>query len=494
MVPAPNPLAVENIVGGITKRFGVRAPEIEPGLLRQFRNHVRRWLKLHLTPLPVDTELEVGAWLATEHYSEARKRELLRAWDRAGGIVTRRHYRCSSFVKREHYPSIKEARMINSRSDVFKCFSGPFFKKVEEQLYKEPEFVKNVPFKKRPDNILEIATDGAVYCETDHTAFEAHISPKLMRVCELQLYRYMAKNLPNYHELMTHLHLALSGRNMCAFGGKRGGRLVQAGVEGTRMSGDMCTSLGNGFTNLMLMLFAVHGLGGTCEGRVEGDDGVFAIMGLQPGPSVFNRLGFVIKMALKGDISETSFCGNVFHPEVKANLCDAVKMIVKFGWTMSNLRFCRKHWEGLLRGKALCGLVTNAGCPMMESFCKWIMRCTTHAKVVFGGVGGRPDWWEQHLADAVRKGEAVHRGVDYRSRLLYERVYAVPVSVQVEIERYFDAQVTLHTIPLRVMEMAFCPRDGVDFTSWRQEYSAVFGIPESDLVCNKRTDWVKSLM
>jgi len=419
----------------------------------------------------------------------------VRAWDECGGIVSRRHYQCNSFVKREFYPSIKEARIINSRSDVFKCFSGPFFKKVEEELYKLPEFVKHVPVKDRPDNILALATPGAVYVETDHTAFEAHIAPAFMRVCEIQLYRYMAKQLPDYHNLMTHLFLALSGRNTCVFGGKRGARRIVAGVEGTRMSGDMCTSLGNGFTNLMLMLFAVKGLGGTCEGRVEGDDGIFAVKGLQPGPGVFNKLGFRIKMELRGDISETSFCGNVFHPEVKANLCDAVKQITKFAWTTSNMRFNKRQWPALLRGKALCGLITNAGCPMMEAFCKWIIRATEGAGTKFGGTDGAPDWWEQHIAQCVARNEAVPIGVDERSRALYEKVYGVPQSVQRLIEKYFDAQVDIHPIPFKVMELAFVPRNGVDFGAWISEGRSVEAIPVTDLVsAQKRQTWIDQSM
>lgn len=40
--------------------------------------------------------------------------------------------------------------MINSRSDAFKAFSGPFFKAIEKVVYEMPEFIKHTPVPDRP--------------------------------------------------------------------------------------------------------------------------------------------------------------------------------------------------------------------------------------------------------------------------------------------------------------------------------------------------------
>ncbi len=78
------------------------------------------------------------------------------------------------------------------------------------------------------------------------------------------------------------------------------------------MSGEMNTSLGNGFSNLMFMLYACEIQGIECDGIVEGDDGAFALS-LKPGQkfdeSIFAEMGLTIKLEKHTDLMSMSFCG-----------------------------------------------------------------------------------------------------------------------------------------------------------------------------------------
>ena len=92
-------------------------------------------------------------------------------------------------------------------------------------------------------------------------------------------------------------------------------RYLDCIIEARRMSGEMNTSLGNGFSNLMFMAFVCEKLGLNCNGVVEGDDGLFAFNGNTPSASDFTKYGFNIKLDVHSEISTASFCGNVFDPE-----------------------------------------------------------------------------------------------------------------------------------------------------------------------------------
>lgn len=77
------------------------------------------------------------------------------------------------------------------------------------------------------------------------------------------------------------------------------------------MSGDMCTSLGNGFSNKMKAEFLAYKAGGTIDGFVEGDDGLF-VTNFELRSSDYEKLGFTIKIEEIADPCEASFCGMIF--------------------------------------------------------------------------------------------------------------------------------------------------------------------------------------
>jgi hypothetical protein len=114
----------ETRVAGAYKRLCALPPRINRRVLRRFRSFVRIWLRKHLVPLKNDTDFSIESWLSETKYTESRKEELRRAYAAHLGSKDRS---CKSFIKREDYPEPKHARWINSRSDAFKVFSGPYF-------------------------------------------------------------------------------------------------------------------------------------------------------------------------------------------------------------------------------------------------------------------------------------------------------------------------------------------------------------------------------
>jgi len=239
-LPIPDPLDGDTAQRGARHRFCRDTPPISRCLRLRLRLFVRQWLKDNLEPLPPDSDVSFETWLRDIVQPLARKQELQKVYDEKLGVKPTDYF-CKSFVKREFYTAYKHARMINARSDRFKVLTGPYFKKIEEKLYSNPAFIKHVPVADRPEYIENtLSSNGGRYAETDHTAFEAHMTAHIMKAVEFQLYDYMLPLVCGGIWVLAHIKKALAGLNTSHF------VMMMVQVFASRMSGDMCTSLGNG--------------------------------------------------------------------------------------------------------------------------------------------------------------------------------------------------------------------------------------------------------
>jgi hypothetical protein len=353
-------------------------------------------------------------WLESTTYNDARKLELRTAFDSLRGSRPSKR-QCShvdSFVKGESYMQWKHARMINSRCDAFKVWSGPFFKALEEMVYQLPYFIKHTPVPDRPALISSLKQAGQRYFATDYTAFESHFTPDLLHSCECILYEYC---FPGPDGLL--LSKVISGDNHMR---TRSG--VHAKVTGRRMSGDMCTSLGNGFTNLMLALYIAHKKNGNISGFVEGDDGIFAC-DFELNAQDYLDCGFTIKIEEVNDPCEASFCGMVFT-ESGEIIKDPRKFVQNFGWTQSFLSAGPRIMDELLRAKALSSIYETPQCPVVGAIARYALKVTQGVTPRFVDDG-------YHVVPVTDPG-AYHPSID--TRVLFEKLYHVSIDSQLRIE------------------------------------------------------------
>lgn len=330
-------------------------PSPQPAMISKFQSFVASWLKDHIDPV---VPLGFEEWLATTSYNTHRK-DQLRA-SRSEFQTRPTLAKCQEvkmFGKRESYPCFKHARSINSRCDVFKAFSGPIFKAIENELYKLPYFVKHMTMSQRADRVAHIASLPGHFFATDFTAYESHFTPEFMRVCECQLYAHC---LVDHPEDASFINKVLTGKNCLRtrFG-------LRAVVHGRRMSGDMCTSLGNSFTNLMLALFVAKENGSELDGIVEGDDGLFRTNVLLDA-DMWLRLGFTIKIQEVVDPFTASFCGVVVAPD-RSFLRDPRSFLSKFGWSENYIHSSTRVHLQLLRAKAMSALSETPNCPIVSA-------------------------------------------------------------------------------------------------------------------------------
>lgn len=422
-VPGIAPLSLDvndgfTMMCGSKQRLLRKVPEPDKLVLRALTLFVAKWLRENIRPIePMDFE----EWLATTGYNEHRKEQLREAFETlAGGRPTLRQcQRVEMHGKRESYPEYKHARAINSRSDAFKAYSGPIFKAIESELYRHPYFVKHMTPAERMERVLGLRSVGNYCYATDFTAFESHFTPEIMKALEIQLYNHCLVHHPLDAKVIEE---TLTGTNKMTtrFGFK-------AQCQGRRMSGDMCTSLGNGFSNLMLALFIAHTKGANLDGIVEGDDGLFVVDKELTDQDWLN-CGFTIKITTVSDPCRASFCGLIFGASGQV-VREPVRFLENFGWTENYITGSyRVHME-LLRAKSLSALHETPDCPIIGVLARKAFEFTRGYNARF------TDRWKQmHTPEWL----STEFAPTPDTRLLFQEMYGVSVEQQLAIEKKIE--------------------------------------------------------
>lgn len=416
------------------KRIAVEVPARTKRTKYRFRRFVARWLKKNLVPISPEKDLTVESWLELTNYSEARRRELAnKSKDNLLQCDDPRVAACKTFVKDEDYEKFKYPRLINSRSDVFKTMYGPWVKAAEEVVYQYPAFVKGLSEEDKVQRILELVY-GATneYYATDYTSFESHFTRELMFLTEFQLYDHLFKFCPNFAELRRMNLNVIGAPNIM-----RASHILAKCHA--RMSGEMSTSLGNGFTNLMTMLFVCEENHMTeVSGVVEGDDGLFKLKGKRLTTEMFGEVGFMIKIEYHTVLTEAGFCQMYFDPIAKQPVADPIKFLLKMGWgSRQYVHSSDQTLRALLRCKALSALSQFPACPIISVYAARLVELTADIrpykmiKLVKKMKGA--SYQRDGLLRAITKPKCAQAPVQ-ATRMLVEHKFGVTLAQQRHIE------------------------------------------------------------
>jgi hypothetical protein len=418
--------------------------------VRRFHQFVREYVETHYIPIPPEADLTFETWLLNTNYPEWRKKELREAYQRfletCDADFVRNTKRAQSFIKDESYPTWKYPRPINSRSDEFKGATGPGFKAIEKEVFKDPSFIKKVPRSEWPEYVERVIKElQYIYC-SDYSSFEALFEEHLMEV-EMILYRWM---LQHHSEALFWVQ-QIAGTNECKF------RYLDVVVEYTRLSGDMCTSLGNGFCAHMIARFVVHDRYGQ-EVMIlqEGDDTIFC----SPGPieeSDFEALGLEIKLEQVPMPSAGQFCQLLYDPDEMIVVRDPIKYVVSFGWCSGHYLLTDRYDRNLLICKALSCISQYPGHPILQPMAYWVLRCAR-----FNDSKGE----RERLLTFVERQRSIDsyarevyldslasvslpdpKPITLSTRLLVESLFGVGLTVQFALEDWFTNSSELSPIP-----------------------------------------------
>jgi hypothetical protein len=419
-VDVNDPRTVEH---GLCCRFLSEVPQLRRQERLELRSFVRIFLKKFLKPLDVGDIPSVDEYVEGLNQPCWRKAELLRSYYDSEWLgTTPLTWRINSFGKREFYEDYKPLRWINSRDDYTKVYYGPFMHALEKVVFDLPWFIKHVPVSERPEALKKkLFKAGAVYIQTDYSKFEKHFSPSLIRSVEGQLYKWMLQRFPGVADSYVNM---ISGVQKCKH------KYVKAQVLGKRMSGDLVTSVGNGFTNLMLMLYiAYKKTGRIWNGVVEGDDGLFTEEGEGVCSKDFEDLGFSIKLVKHYSFSSASFCGILSEEQALQTIRDPRWLLCKFGWSHSQrLRGGRRVLLGLLRAKCFSCLYELPSCPIVTAFARRGLELTTGYEPIFD-----ESWWEREQRKMWGKLE--FPPITLATRQMVSELYGISIQCQMRVEK-----------------------------------------------------------
>jgi len=422
----------------MVKRFGYETPKLNARERRKFLRFVTLWCRHNLNSL-TDSEIPTfEEWLEATPYSSARKDELTKVWDKRNRRYSAKRFSMvKCFIKDETYEEYKYPRLINSRVDEAKCYFGPVVQAVSDELFSRPEFIKTIPVPDRPKFIRDLLLSSGLdddYIFTDYTAFEAHFIPEVMDITQFVLFKHMLKGTQLENEWLSNYRRTMAGTNHLQF------KFFRASIKGCRMSGEMDTSLSNGFANLMLFLYVVSKKHGRAVGVVEGDDGLFRVSPSSAAPTKedFEQLGFTIKIGHTRELSEASFCGQVYDMDDLLVVTNPLEVIARLGWTS-------KKYVGasyttrmqLLRARGYSLVYQYKGCPLLEILGRRILHLTEGVQLSERIFFNMDSWERAKLRAATNASLPDFCPPGLRTRQLVEKLYSIPMAEQYELEEQF---------------------------------------------------------
>lgn len=394
--------------------------------MSRFAGFVHRYVR-RFRPIPRRdlTKEYQDEWLSCTDYGLSRKahmHELLAEYHkgRRKGM-----YLCSSFVKKEILLEIKEPRIINSRSDMFKAIVGPYVHEAEKYVY-DQHYVKGLTPEEIAERLQSLCSQRT-FTETDYTRFECSIDWRIIRICEKKVLDRLLWNNP---EILRHIHVAQRQTDTYYHW-----RYAHLHMDGGRMSGDMWTSSMNGFTNQMLIEYMMWRAGTTGDYVIEGDDGVvYSHGGLDFG--IPGRLGFTIKTKHVRDINDMSFCGIRVSPSGK--LCPNFDYaMTRFGWTFMK-RYMHpktgKQWyklKGLIKAKALSLQCLSVGMPVIQECCQMVIRLTRGIEANWSDF----NLWEKQFIKISEDISPIPPVM--QDRQWFYETFGIPISTQFRLEDEF---------------------------------------------------------
>lgn len=353
---SPDPHDPLNVIGGLINRVLIQPPThcfLNYQLRHSFKAFVTNWIKVNLAV--VGQPLSFEDWLIGLNVPQIRKEQLRTAYEM--GELPDSWNKCKSFIKREFYEMFKPPRTINSRVDNYKACSGRWFQFVEKSLiFQVSSFVKGLTPNERALRAAELTCQYRYKYVSDFSRFESQMTREVMQSCELILYRFFG--------VPERFLRPLVGINKLKFNN------VSASVVATRMSGDMCTSLGNGFTNLMVNSFVASLHNSRISGVVEGDDGLFCT-DVMPTEADFSQWGFRMSVKTVNEVGMAGFCSS-FWTNSGVCVVNPVRHLMRLGWSFHcTARASVAVREELLKSKCRSLIDLAPGCPLLWRTAAW---------------------------------------------------------------------------------------------------------------------------
>lgn len=277
----------------------------------------------------IDTPVDFDQWVAK--YPPARRKQISAALDEP--YTTHADF----FHKVEKLDQDKVPRAIQARNDAYKARVGPWVAAFEHRARQVLPLVKGLDDDGRAQRIQELRSRALNVLEIDYSRFDRHCSKELLESTEQLIYAYcLPRDIANM--LHDQLHTICKTRHGLKYK-----------LEGTRLSGDMNTSIGNCVVNLALIMAAGLPMDAVV---VEGDD-MFACPTnaelAQLNTSVITEAGHNPSIRINPPDGGT-FCSRYDVPTALGpkRVRNLVRDLMRFGWALNSEdadELIETHWR-----------------------------------------------------------------------------------------------------------------------------------------------------
>jgi hypothetical protein len=425
------------LLRGCRKRIGPVMPKADPQLLQELHDFNHMFMRKYFSDCIIDPtdDLSVDEWLDGTNYPLYRKDELKKQYHECDDLFNSKYEEVKVHGKDESYSKFGEARGIYSRSDIFKVLSGPVFAKIGKKFFTHKQFFKKVPHHLRIKVLKERLGKIGFAWDTDFTSFESTFQ-KAQLEYEFEFYRYCCHANPAALERMERIIRVLGGINICK------SKYFKFNVNARRMSGEMNTSLGNSYFNLLLSVFIAVKSGNDIDEimssiLVEGDDCI-CVSKIVPDSGMYEKFGAKVKQNFYSDPCHASFCGMIFDQEAEQIIVSPVEKILNLSYTNDEYLFSSPAlYKDLLRAKALSMLYSYPGCPIISNCAASILKQT---------VGYDPTRILKTKLSEYERGkwidilttEVPYEEPKLKTRILMEEKFSIPIEFQLRLEKFFD--------------------------------------------------------
>jgi len=434
---------VFNQISATIHRFACKMPDPYVSRERDFEAFVKTIVPLMFVELPHDEDVPAfHEWLQQSKYPGSRKLYFKRLYEKLQHFGGEAAF-VKSFIKDEGYDEPKNARGINSPSDISKVLLAPIFHAIDEFTYRTKWFVKHTNPRDWPERMEQLFNDDQVF-ETDFKSMEAHHRGIYSR-CVYFWMMHMMRSLTKVRELKDLVSRLVLGRQSVFF------RDISVAIDYRMMSGAQWTSSGNAFLNLMVISYLasttrmpdadiqtrVDWVLHDFRALVEGDDGICAADHFDP--NLIKELGLSLTMSKHNDFSDAKFCGVICdrsdHVIVKDPISFLRKFFVlpaKYAQSSDKVKFA------LLRARALSYKCNFGNSPVIGPVCDHVLSLTRSFQPRYDA--DVLTWWGMNsIKSAITEKLFLHTAVvPLTTRVVVEQRFGLTIAEQCDIESKFD--------------------------------------------------------
>lgn len=411
-------------------------------------------MEAHLSKLRRDNPVVLkpaSRWAIVQSYAGRWRVKYMEAYERfkADGLKPR-HARVNMFVKDDLEMSVPEKapRAIQYRDSVFALEQSRFTKPIEKWFYSlRDEYGTKIVGKADGFTIAKELVAKAskfnnpVFLMLDASKFDSCVDIAWIKLCTDFYVKLFPSEFAGYIRRLWRQTLINRGRT------RKGLKFV---THGTRMSGDMDTSLGNSIVMFCMLKEFMRIKQVRHSILVNGDDSIVVISAQDlhkvKDMSPFKEFGFNMKFEFSRDIQRAEFCQSrlVYTDYGPTMARNPSRIMGRTSWTT---RSYGPQTKAYIKTLGLCERAASYGVPIASEMANHMIAYGGEREKVYLG-----PWLEEWYRQNNRPWKIGPPTISMETRLSYCEAWGIDPARQIELENSITVRANMND-PAQAMEM-----------------------------------------